>query len=99
MIIFNYVLLSQSSFLSSFKQIVIKNLLSFNSTRKAVIVPARKSNNCSGIKRVIIMAIDLVYIISNESICAPVAYLPLSGPARIYRHGCTFQKPFLTGAQ
>ena len=70
MIIFNYVLLSQSSFLSSFKQIVIKNLLSFNSTRKAVIVPARKSNNCSGIKRVIIMAIDLVYIISNESICA-----------------------------
>ena len=70
MIIFDYVLLSQSSFLSSFQQIVVKNLLSFDSMREAVIVPARKCDDCSGIKRKIITAIDLVYIISDESICA-----------------------------
>jgi hypothetical protein len=38
--------------------------------RKAVIVSARKCNDCCGIKRIIITAIDLVYIITDESICA-----------------------------
>ena len=41
MIIFDYVLLSQSSFLSSFQQIVVKDLLSFDSMREAVIVSTR----------------------------------------------------------
>ena len=62
MIIFNYVLLSQSSFLSSFQQVVIKNLLGFDSIREVVVVPARISNGRSDFKRLIILAINLVYI-------------------------------------
>ena len=61
-------LLSQSSHLSPFQQIFIKNLLGFDSMRKAVIVPAWISNGCSDLKKLIILAIDLVYIISDESI-------------------------------
>ena len=69
-IIFNYVLLSQSPLLSSFQQIVVKNLLGFDSMREVVVVPARICNGRSDFKRLIILAIDLVYIISDESICS-----------------------------
>ena len=66
--------LAQGSLLSSFQQIVIKNLLSFDSIREVIVVPAGICNSSSDFISMIILAIDLIYIISNESIYSIMEY-------------------------
>ncbi|MBQ9363187.1 MAG: hypothetical protein IJT97_07180 [Bacteroidaceae bacterium] len=60
-------LLSQSSHLSPFLQVVIKNLLGFDSIREVVVVPAGKSNDYGDFKRLIILAIDFIFLNSSPS--------------------------------